>query len=208
MSDLFNFTIPHVSRETNQRLQEYVASLLKWTPAINLIGKSTEKEIWQRHICESTVLFGFMPKQSQHWLDLGSGGGLPGVVISILALEKAQDLTVTLVESDQRKAVFLEKTIRDLSLKALVLNERIEVIPQQGADVISARALAPLGQLLEYSWPHMAESCVLLFPKGRTYKSEIEASVRKGYPSPQVHHADAQSDGAVLEYKIGEHDSE
>lgn len=163
-----------VSRETLERLEVFDALLKKWNPAINLVSKRTLDEVWTRHILDSAQLFAKADAKTKAWADLGSGGGFPGLVIAILALQKAPEMRVVLIESDQRKATFLRAVVRELSLNAEVLADRIEAISPMGADVVSARALAPLPQLLEYAARHLAPSGCALFPKGATWKDEVQ----------------------------------
>jgi 16S rRNA (guanine527-N7)-methyltransferase len=161
-----------VSRETLGRLQEFEAMVKRWTPAINLISKSSVSEIWGRHIVDSAQLFAFCPEGATHWLDIGSGGGFPGLVIAILAKEAMPGLKVTLVESDARKATFLRHAATALSLTVDVRTDRIESLPGLKADVVSARALAPLNDLLPYALQHLAPGGVALFPKGARHAEE------------------------------------
>jgi len=168
-----------VSRETLARFDSYVGLLEKWNPAINLIAKSTVSELWSRHILDSAQLFSLGPEGARLWADLGAGGGFPGLVIAILAAEKAPELRLTLVESDLRKAEFLRTVLRETGLAADLRAERIEALPPLGADVVSARALAPLSTLLSFAERHLAEGGVALFPKGRRYQAEITESLER-----------------------------
>jgi 16S rRNA (guanine527-N7)-methyltransferase len=161
-----------VSRETLERLQEFEALVKRWTPAINLISKSSVPAIWDRHIVDSAQLFALCPPGATHWLDLGSGGGFPGLVIAVLAKEAKPELRVTLVESDARKATFLRHAATALSLTVDVRTDRIESLPGLNADVLSARALAPLTDLLPYARHHLAPEGVALFPKGARHAEE------------------------------------
>ena len=162
-----------VSRETLDRLIRYAALLEKWNPAINLVSKSTLASLWSRHMLDSAQIFDFMPEGARHWADLGSGGGFPGLVVAILAAEQAPDLRVTLVESDRRKATFLSTVLRETGVTATVRAERIEDVPPLAADVLSARALAALSQLLGFAEMHLSATGVGLFPKGSAWKSEL-----------------------------------
>jgi 16S rRNA (guanine527-N7)-methyltransferase len=159
--------VPDVSRETTERLSRFADLLRKWNPSINLVSRTTLDSLETRHILDSAQLFDFKPAGARHWVDLGSGGGFPGLVIAILAAELAPTLRVTLIESDRRKATFLRTVARELDLKEVrVLAERIETVPPQDADVVSARALAPLPDLLAYAERHLAPGGIALFPKG------------------------------------------
>ncbi|GAA0297244.1 16S rRNA (guanine(527)-N(7))-methyltransferase RsmG [Rhodovulum strictum] len=167
-----------VSRETSERLAGFAALLRKWNPVINLVARSTLDALEERHLVDSAQLFQHLPPSARRWADLGSGGGFPGLVIAILAAEQAPDLTVELIESDQRKATFLRTAARELGLgNVTVLAERIESLPPRHADVISARALAPLTELLDHAERHLAEDGIALFPKGARHGEELDAAL-------------------------------
>lgn len=163
-----------VSRETLDNLSEYVEILIKWNSTINLVSKNSIQDVWSRHILDSAQLFKFVTKDVKNWLDIGSGAGLPGLVIAILAKENFSNLTVTLIESDKRKCVFLSEVVRKLSLNVKTLSSRIEDCPPQEADIISARALTQLEKLLFYFKCHGKNGCKGLFLKGKNLKNEIK----------------------------------
>lgn len=167
----------NVSRETSERLETYAALLVKWNPAINLVSKSSLADLQTRHFADSAQLFALCPTTARHWVDLGSGGGFPGLVVAILAADVLPDLSVTLVESDARKAAFLATVVRETGILTKVLAERIESLAPLSADVLSARALAPLPQLLAFAERHLAPAGIALFPKGATHRSEIDESL-------------------------------
>lgn len=162
-----------VSRETTVALEQFAALVERWNPAINLVGKTTLPDLWNRHIVDSAQLFSRCPPAAELWLDLGSGGGFPGIVVAVLARELQTQLKVAMVESDLRKATFLRESCRVLGLTAVVHSTRIESLPPQHADVLSARALAPLNVLLSYAEQHLAKSGLALFPKGARHDQEI-----------------------------------
>lgn len=162
-----------VSRETFERLECYVALIEKWNPRINLVSKSSLTEVWNRHIWDSAQLID-IPFEGTHWADFGSGGGLPAIVLAIFAKEIHPEMKFTMVESDQRKCVFLRTAVRELGLKADVYAERIEKLGPLGANVISARALTDLKGLLSFGERHCAENGVALFPKGETWEKEVD----------------------------------
>lgn len=165
-----------VSRETEDTLRSFEALVRRWTPAINLVGKSSLPDFWVRHVLDSAQLFGLGAQKAGHWVDLGSGGGLPGMVIAILARQAQPDMTVTLIESDARKVAFLREAARSLSLAAKIIHGRIEEAQPQHADVISARALAPLPSLLAFAERHMLPEGLALFSKGERYEDELLAA--------------------------------
>lgn len=162
-----------VSRETHERLIAYEALVWKWNAKINLVAPSTLPEFNSRHIQDSIQIFDHVQSPEGNWVDLGSGGGLPGIVVSIYA-QKAP-LTVSLVESDQRKSAFLRTVIRELSLQNVsILTGRIENVPPLAANFVSARALAPLSVLLSMVRRHMHQDGTAIFLKGRSWKAECD----------------------------------
>lgn len=162
----------NVSRETLADLNSYVSLVEKWNPRINLVSNSSVSNIWDRHIWDSVQLFE-IPTVGTLWADFGSGGGFPAIVLAILAKETRPELEFHLVESDQRKCVFLRTCVRELGLNAKVSAERIEKMAPMSADIISARALTDLKGLLAFSERHLKPKGVSIFPKGETWKKEI-----------------------------------
>ena len=163
----------NVSRETFDRLKVFEAAVLKWNPKINLVSKASLSDIWTRHIVDS-VQVATSATSTGSWLDLGSGGGFPGLVIAAVMAEKSSGTNITLVESDKRKSAFLRSAAREMSLDVAVISERIESLPQAQADVISARALANLTKLLAFAELHLAPDGVAVLPKGESWKNEVD----------------------------------
>lgn len=166
-----------VSRETFDRLEAYVALMTKWNAAINLVSQSTISDIWTRHILDSAQIYELAPDNPNMWCDLGSGGGLPALVVAIMAKGAGADLLVGCIESDLRKATFLRTVARELDLKLSVHSERIEKAKPQDADVLSARALAPLNVLCSFAERHLKPGGVAIFPKGENYRQEIDEAL-------------------------------
>jgi len=160
----------NVSRETFDKLEAFAELVRKWNPKINLVSKNSLDDLWQRHILDSVQVFE-LAQGSGHWVDLGSGGGFPGIVVAILNQE-VQNFRITMVESDQRKCAFLRTAIRELGLTASVQSERIEKLDGLEADVLSARALADLTQLLDFAELHLNSDGTALFPKGQNWQRE------------------------------------
>ncbi|MFN3663036.1 16S rRNA (guanine(527)-N(7))-methyltransferase RsmG [Yoonia sp.] len=163
-----------VSRETLEALHAFSALVLKWTPKINLISASTRADIWDRHIIDSVQIYGHAPEKFNLWLDIGSGGGFPGIVAAIIGKQYTPAAAFILIESDQRKSAFLRNVVRELALNASVSAVRIENVPSVGADVVSARALGALPVLLPLVAAHIADHGVALLHKGRQATKEIE----------------------------------
>ncbi|MFG1360761.1 16S rRNA (guanine(527)-N(7))-methyltransferase RsmG [Xanthobacter pseudotagetidis] len=171
-----------VSRETFTRLEAIAALLAKWQKTLNLVSPATLPELWSRHIADSLQLINHVPEKARRWVDLGSGGGFPGLVIAAVMAERA-GARVVLVESDTRKAAFLREAARQAGLPVEVQARRIEDVSAAlapGTDVVSARALAPLPKLLDLAAPFLAEGALGLFPKGRDAEREL-TEARKGW---------------------------
>jgi len=162
-----------VSRETYDRLKHYESLVQKWSPKINLVAKSTLKDVWERHIVDSVQVCDLV-SFPETWVDIGSGGGFPGVVVAIIAAEKTPDCQVTLIESDQRKCAFLRTALRECGVKGRVISDRIEKVAPMGAGVLSARALADLSLLLEFAERHLSKDGIALFSKGVQWKKEVD----------------------------------
>ncbi|MCB2127729.1 MAG: 16S rRNA (guanine(527)-N(7))-methyltransferase RsmG [Rhodobacteraceae bacterium] len=166
-----------VSRETAERLEAYAALLQKWNPRINLVSAASLPEMWTRHFLDSAQLMELAPARATHWVDFGSGGGFPGVVVAILSADRCPKRLVTLVESDARKAAFLLNVVRETGVTAKVIVDRAERLDPFRANIVSARALAPLGSLLSLAEKHLSHDGIALFPKGADHDAEIERAL-------------------------------
>ena len=167
-----------VSRETAARLNDFVQLLLKWQRTTNLVAPASLSEVWTRHVLDSLQLLALAP-DALTWVDLGSGGGFPGLVVACALAETGG--TVQLVESNAKKAAFLRETARALRLPGLVHATRIEDFAKAWtgpADVVTARALAPLSSLLAYAEPLLKTGAQALFFKGQDVESELTEASR------------------------------
>lgn len=191
-----------VSRETMNRLQAYVALLKKWNPKINLVAKSTLQDVWHRHLADSAQLWALAPEGAKHWLDIGSGAGFPGLVIAAIAAEKAPEMVVTMVESDRRKSVFIQTVAREMGVSVKMKTDRIESLSSESADILSARALAPLPQLLEFAEQHRKADGICLFLKGARVDSELTESSSCWHMSYKKFPSITDASAAIL--RIGE----
>jgi len=167
----------NVSRETLDRLRTFEALVLKWTPKINLVSRKDQDDLWERHILDSLQVAEW-GEPCDHWLDIGSGGGFPGLIVATHAKEYWPKTRFTLIESDQRKCAFLRTAIRELGLNATVIAKRIEDVEPQNADILSARALADLSTLLGFAERHLSRTGYALFQKGASWEKEV-ADARK-----------------------------
>lgn len=157
-----------VSRETLDRLEAYAALLEKWQSRINLVGRSTLGDLWRRHMLDSAQLYPVLPQGARVLVDFGSGAGFPGLVLAILGVPE-----VHLIESDHRKGAFLREAARVTRASVTVHSARIEALTPFPADVITARALAPVGDLLAYAAPFLAPHTQCLFLKGQNVAGEL-----------------------------------
>jgi 16S rRNA (guanine527-N7)-methyltransferase len=193
-----NDSIPNVSRETLGRLTTYETLLKKWNPAINLVSKSSLAEMSTRHFADSAQLFKLMPRDSKVWMDIGSGGGFPGLVCAIMAAELSPYTEFHLVESDMRKATFLRNVAREVNVPVSVHSERIEKMIPICANVLSARALASLDKLLEFSKLHLDKDGIALFPKGENYKLELDQARKSWNFECEEHESTTDPKSVVL----------
>lgn len=190
-----------VSRETQERLERFAKLFLKWSKSINLIAPSTIEQLWTRHIIDSLQLRNVI-EISGRWIDLGSGGGFPGIVTAILLAEE-QEGWIDLVESNQKKCSFLRMALAETGGRGAVHPVRIESAAKTlpAPDFISARALAELDQLFEYvqPWTTRKPDIKLIFHKGRDYRSEVDKA-RGGWDFDLVEHQSVvETDSVILE---------
>jgi 16S rRNA (guanine527-N7)-methyltransferase len=188
-----------VSRETLEELRRFETIFREQAARVNLVAPSTLPDLWERHILDSVQVQKLKP-QAERWLDLGSGGGFPGLVTAIL-LKDRRGAHVDLVESTAKKARFLQHAAESLGLPAKVWNERIEDLPGKLAvpEAVSARALAPLPLLLKLAAPWLQRGAIGLFHKGRNFREEVQES-RSQWRFGMVEHASRTDlESAILE---------
>lgn len=189
--------LANVSRETREAFDHFEAMVRKWTPKINLVASSTLPTFQDRHIADSVALSS-LNLGPDPWVDLGSGGGFPGIVVAIL---QGHQRAVTLVESDQRKCAFLRAVKRELNLVCTIITGRIEEVAPQHAAVVSARALAPLPELLGLATRHVHPDGELLLSKGANWRREdVAARLNWSYDLDIIENA-TQIDSVVLRIK-------
>jgi 16S rRNA (guanine527-N7)-methyltransferase len=193
--DRFGFVTP----ATKHDLERFVRLLAEWQRAHNLVAPSTLNDAWTRHVADSVQLLDHAPDWRE-WVDIGSGAGFPGIVVAIASKEQPER-HVTLVESNSKKAAFLRACIREAGVNATVAAERIESHAEKfgrRADVVSARALAPLPKLLGLAAPYAHERTLMLFLKGREYVHELEAASQSFDFDVVDSKSATDSDGRVL----------
>ena len=188
-----------VSRETETRLDSFVELLLRWQKAVQLVGPSTIAKVWTRHLADSLQLIALAP-DAKTWIDLGSGGGFPGLIVAI-ALIGRPGAIVHLVESDSRKAAFLREAIRVTGAPAKVYAERIESVTERFAaevEIVTARALAPLARLLEMAAPFLNAGARGIFLKGQDIEGELTEAAKSWNISAQTFPSRTDPRGRIL----------
>lgn len=187
-----------VSRETSRRLEIYLRLLSTWNARINLVSRDTIDDAWSRHLADSAQLLALAPPDARRWIDLGSGAGLPGLAVAALAAETRPGLNVTLVEADRRKCAFLQTAAREMELNIGIEPTRIEAIPPEPFDVVSARALAPLDRLCGLAYRFKGPGTVFLFPKGVKLDSELTTAASHWHIQAERIASLTASDAAIL----------
>ena len=198
-----------VSRETEGRLDVLVAVLERWQRIKNLVSGATLNEVWVRHVSDSLQLLRYASAEVSpnevipeglRWLDLGSGGGFPGLVIAAAGNEHRLN-EVILVESNGRKCAFLREAAREMGIPVTVLHERIEDVLadfSKQIDVVSARALAPLPQLVNWTYKLLTKGAVGLFPKGQTLTNELTETAKCWRLDYTIHNSLTGPTGRIL----------
>lgn len=190
-----------VSRETFDGLTAFETMFETWARRINLVSPSTIPEIWSRHILDSTQLAPLVPT-ALRWLDLGSGGGFPGIVLAFLLRER-EGARIDLVDSNRKKTGFLQAAIGQFSLPAKVHAQQIgeEIKGMELPEVVTARALAPLPELLELAFPWLSRGASGFFHKGRDYRKEVEESTALWKFDLLEHPSKIDADSVILEIR-------
>lgn len=181
-----------VSRETHERLERFADLLVQWNAKINLVSPRDIAQLWPRHIEDSLQLAELIPEGATI-TDLGSGGGFPGIILAI-----ATGNPVTLIESDQRKCAFLREAGRICEARVTVIAKRIEAASPPPADIITARALAPLNRLLEWARPLLKEDGFCLFLKGQKAQAELTEASADWHMSHTIVPSRTDPGGAII----------
>jgi 16S rRNA (guanine527-N7)-methyltransferase len=189
-----------VSRETEARLDRYIALLLEWQAKTNLVAPSTIPNLWTRHIADSLQLLGLAPS-AKIWVDLGSGGGFPGVVLAC-ALADTSGAMVHLVERNAKKAAFLREALRVTNSPGAVhLADIGEIVDRMSGpvDCVTARAVAPLHQLIGFAEPLVRRGAKALFLKGQDVEAELTEATKYWNIEPQLHSSRTGGHGWIVE---------
>jgi len=189
-----------VSRETEQRLDRYVGLLLEWQAKTNLVASSTLPQLWTRHVSDSLQLLALAPR-AKVWVDLGSGGGFPGLVLAC-ALAETSGAMVHLIEHNSKKAAFLREVLRVAASPGIVhlaeIGDTVERITGP-IDCVTARALAPLHQLIGFAEPLMKRGAKALFLKGQDVEAELTEATKYWNIQPKLHSSRSGGQGWIVE---------
>ncbi len=188
----------NVSRETFSKLKLYESLLKEWQLKFNLVSNSSLDDAWNRHFEDSVQLFKYIPENSKVLYDFGSGAGFPGMVLAMIASEKTPYLKVKLIESIGKKTLYLNEVKKQTKTNVEIINDRIENIKAEKADVITSRAMASLSQLLEYTGKFCSKKTVCIFPKGKKFQEEIDEARKKFRFDCQAYDSEVSSEGKIL----------
>ncbi len=191
----------NVPRETIHRLSVYQDMLGTWNEKFNLVSESTLPHVWTRHILDSAQLLPFIPEYSLTLADMGAGAGFPGLVLAIMAQDLNRPLRVTAIESIGKKADFLQAVVDELKLNVEVRRERIEAIRDLKADIVTARALKALPELLKYANHLTHKDTICLFLKGKSLAEELTEAKKCWTFTAETHPSRSDDSGSVLVLK-------
>tara|TARA_B100000676_G_scaffold246968_1_gene250021 strand:- start:385 stop:1044 length:660 start_codon:yes stop_codon:yes gene_type:complete len=183
----------NVSRETLARLKKFVDFLLNWQRSINLIGPGTVDNIWHRHVLDCGQLVRYLPDCPGTVLDIGSGAGLPGIILAILGVPN-----IRMIEADAKKCVFLREAARISETRVEIVEARAEQAVCEPAEIVTARAVAPLSRLLELTEPYIKPNTICFFFKGRNYKHELIDLKNNWKLQMETHRSLTERDGIIL----------
>jgi 16S rRNA (guanine527-N7)-methyltransferase len=187
-----------VSYETRDNLLYYEKMLIEWNEKFNLIAPSTIEHIWSRHFLDSAQLMPFIPNHAKTLADMGAGAGFPGLVLAIMAKETQRDLHIIEIESTGKKADFLQAVTDQLKLNVTIRRSRIEDIRDIKADIITARALKALPDLLKYANYLLNKDTLCVFLKGKTVAEELTQASKYWTFTSEIHPSRSDDSGSVL----------
>ena len=179
-----------------EKIEFFITSIINHNQHTNLVGKSTIENIWDRHVLDCLQLTKYISNKKLKILDLGTGAGLPGVLLSIIGYQN-----VLMIDSIKKKTDFVKQMIKELSLSAKIQNKRIEKTPTSQQDIILSRALAPLIKLLTYARMHSNKNTTSLFLKGRNVNNEIDKAMKEYFFDFEKIESISSGDGCILQIK-------
>jgi len=179
-----------------EKIEFFIISIINYNQHTNLVGKSTIENFWDRHVLDCLQLTKYINNKKLKILDLGTGAGLPGVLLSIVGYQN-----LLMVDSIKKKTDFVKKIIKELSLSAKIQNKRIEKAPISQHDIIVSRALAPLTKLLTYARMYSNKNTTSLFLKGRNVNNEINKTMKEFFFDFEKIESISSGDGCILQIK-------
>ena len=186
----------NLKRAETIALNQFILELKKINSSRNLVGKSTLLNPWDRHICDSLQIMSFIKNKNSSILDMGTGAGLPGIVLSILGYKK-----ITMIDSRKKKTEFVKQIIEKLGLKAKIINSRLEDMQLPPFQYITSRALASLDKLLNYSLFFSNDKTRLIFLKGKNVNIEILEAKKKFFFDYKIYESKSSGGGFVVKIK-------
>jgi 16S rRNA (guanine527-N7)-methyltransferase len=184
----------NLSSNQVEKIEFFILKIINYNKHTNLVGKSTVNDFWYRHVLDCLQLANHINNKKLKIFDLGTGAGLPGILLSIIGFKK-----ILMVDSVKKKTDFVKSIISDLSLSAQIQNKRIEKIKVFKQDIIVSRALAPLTKLITYALLHSEKNTTLLFLKGRSVNSEIDLAMKSFNFDLKKFHSISGGDGYILQ---------
>ncbi len=196
-TDAYQTIGEYVSRETLHDFEQIEQALKQWAKRFNLVAPSTLAHFWSRHVLDSVQLFDLAPKTAKTWVDFGSGAGFPGMILAIM-LKTRMGANMHLIEANGKKCAFLKHCARISHAPVQISQMRIEDVPTKRADVITARALADLTNLLNYAEPFVGKDTILLFPKGKNAQKELTNAMKQWQINSQSHVSRTDEQASIL----------
>lgn len=183
-----------LSKNQVEKIEFFISQIINYNKHTNLVGKSTIENIWERHVLDCLQLSKHINEKKLKIFDIGTGAGLPGVLLSIIGYKN-----VLMVDSVKKKTDFIKGVVKELTLSARVQNKRIEKVKGVKQDIIVSRALAPLSKLLTYALLHSEKNTTLLFLKGRSVNNEIEIAMKNFDFDFKKFESVSSGDGCILQ---------
>ena len=184
----------NLSKNQVEKIEFFISQIINYNKHTNLVGKSTIENIWERHVLDCLQLSKHINEKKLKIFDIGTGAGLPGVLLSIIGYKN-----VLMVDSVKKKTDFIKGVVKELTLSARVQNKRIEKVKEVKQDIIVSRALAPLSKLLTYALLHSEKNTTLLFLKGRSVNNEIEIAMKNFDFDFKKFESVSSGDGCILQ---------
>lgn len=188
----------NVSHETFEKLELYHHSLVEWQSRMNLVSNSSLEDAWERHFADSAQLYKFIPDEAKTLVDIGSGAGFPAMVLAVMAENRTPSLKITMVESIAKKTLYLKHVKEITAVDVNILNRRIENLREKTFDVITARAVIALKDLLVYAHPLFRKNTLCIFPKGKNFQAEIDEAKKAWFFTYEAIPSQTSTESVIL----------